>query len=49
MTHRNHCTPSQLCAHEILDRIFDGEDVGDDLIPWALEMLGEFSCAWKRK
>lgn len=41
MTLRNHCTPDQLRAHAILDRVRAGMLVSNTQIRWALLTLGE--------
>lgn len=41
MTLRNHCTPEQLRAHAILDRVRAGLLVSNTQIRWALLKLGE--------
>jgi len=41
MTLRNHCTPEQLRAHAILDRVRAGLLVSNMQIRWALTTLGE--------
>lgn len=41
MTLRDHCTPDQLRAHAILDRVRAGTCRSDYLIAWALLTLGE--------
>lgn len=41
MTLRERCTPEQLRAHAILDRVRAGTCRSDYLIVWALLTLGE--------
>lgn len=40
-TLRDCCTPRELLAHSILDRVRAGDRVEDESVNWALSVLGE--------